>query len=214
MLELLAGRRPKGCGENPLGQDDRRAGTIAIERMRTFADASEAVAGRDDPSIISRTAAVFPEIFEDGRIRGTDVGKVIKRLVGAGGERGGSNIVTEDAAINDLREKRSPRQKTVQQVGDVLLTIRHERFLVARAATERDHNDFAVRRRGLRKQWAGGEKRCAGSGAQKFPTAFRYAATRHELTAILYRPPAKANFLDSYPLATHQPVALTSGNPL
>ncbi len=67
--------------------------------------------------------------------------KVVDGLIDSGGQTGGRHVMAEDSAINDLREKSGLRNQFPHQVRNILLTLRRERFLIARAAAEgNDHN--------------------------------------------------------------------------
>ena len=62
--------------------------------------------------------------------------EIVERLVRAGDDAGGRDVVAQNAAVDHLRKKRRLRNQFVQQVGDVLLPVRHEGFVVPRAPAE------------------------------------------------------------------------------
>ena len=94
-----------------------------------------------------RTLEILAEVFEDRGIVGRHRREIVERLVGAGDDAGGRDVVAENAAIDHLREERRLRDQLVQQVRDVLLPVRHERLVVARASAEGDDNGFLSARR-------------------------------------------------------------------
>ena len=157
--------------------------------MGAFADAREAVAGRDDPGVRGGTLQVFAEIFEDSGIVGRNGGEVIERFIDAGGDAGGGDVVAENAFIDDVGEEGGLRDEFVQQVRDVLLAIGHEGFVVARAAAEGDHDGLAVLRdhHAAKRRPAEERRGCRGAGhlAKKVAAAGGNSARDFVRTAAL-----------------------------
>ena len=144
-----AGRRG---GEQMFWKNDARAGAGSVRAIVALADAIETVAGRDDPRVVRRAFQIFAEIFKDRRIVWRDGGEIVECLVSAGGEAGRRDVVAENSAIDDLREKRGLRNHLAHHVRDIFLAFGSEGFLIARAAAEGDDDDFAFFHRGRRKR--------------------------------------------------------------
>src|SRR5579872_2903887 len=172
-------------GEQMFWKNDARAGTRSVRAIVALADAIEAVAGRDDPRIVRRALEIFAEIFKDGRIVGRDGCEIVERLVGSGGEARRCDVVAENSAIDDLGEEGSLRNHLPHHVRDVFLTLGGEGFLIARAATEGDDDNFAFFHRGGRKSDRRLQERSAQRNARRRPNEI--APRESELTREVER---------------------------
>src|SRR5205085_1798469 len=107
------------------------------------------------------------------------------RLVDAGGEAGGGDVVAKDSAIHHLSEEGGLRDQFPHQVGDIFLAFRGEGFLIARTATEGDDDDLALFRGDYRSR-----KRCvqqSGAEGEAGGRAKKVAAAAHKFEAELLR---------------------------
>ena len=102
IIRLAAGHC---CREQMFGQNYPGAGPGAIRTMTAFADAVESIAGRHHPGIGRWTLQVLPIIFKDCRILGRKRGEIIYRLINAGCQAGGCDVVAQNSAIHYLREE-------------------------------------------------------------------------------------------------------------
>jgi hypothetical protein len=68
--------------------------------------------------------------------------------------------MAEDAFVDDVGEERGLRDEFIEEVRDVLLAIRHEGFVVARAAAEGDYHGLAILRDRHAAQGGGAEEGC------------------------------------------------------
>src|SRR5262245_54618022 len=158
------------------GKDHARALARAVGAVAALAEAVEAVAGRDHPGIGSRPLQVLAKVFKDGGIFRRQGGEVVDRFIDAGGQARGRNVVAQNAAIDNLREKGRLRNQFLHQVRNVLLAFRSERFLIPGAASKSDDHDFSVALQYARpsEQAAGQEsagKRETRRVAKEFPAA-------------------------------------------
>ena len=70
-------------------------------------------------------------------------GEVVDRFVDAGGEAGGSDVVAEDAAIDDLCKECGLRNQFADEVRNIFLAFWRERFLIAGPAAKGDDYDLS-----------------------------------------------------------------------
>ena len=96
----------------------------------------------------------------------------------------------EDALVHHVGEERRLRHKLMQQMRDVFLSIRHESFIVARAASERHNHSFTIfRGRHRPREMPGPEKRrcrsSPGNGTKEIPAAERNRLRYFERIAAL-----------------------------
>src|SRR5215472_3996238 len=105
-----------------------------------FPNVIKSIAGRDHPGIGRRTLQLLAVVLKDRRIFGRQGGEVIDGFVATRRQAGGGDIVAEDPTIDDLGEKRSPRNQIAQHVGDIFLPLRSERLLIARSPAEGDNH--------------------------------------------------------------------------
>jgi len=160
---LIAGavacRRERG-GKQTLRKDHTRAKPGTVEFVGAFADARESIAGRDYPGVGSWALQVFAEVLEDGRIVGGDGGEVVEGFVDARHDAGRGHVMAEDALVDDVGQERGLGHEFIEEVRDILLAIRHESFVVARAATEGDYHGLAILRDRHAAQGGGAEEGC------------------------------------------------------
>src|SRR5580704_16017354 len=179
--EMVVIRAAGSCGgEQMFWKNDARAGARSVRAIVAFADAIETIAGRDDPRVVGRALEIFAEIFKDRRIAGRDSSEIVEGLVGSGGEARRCDVVAEDSAIDDLREEGSLRNHFLHHVRDIFLAFGGEGFLIARAATEGDDDNFAFFHRGGRKSDRRLQERTAESDARRGPNEI--APRESELT--------------------------------
>ena len=110
--------------------------------MLAFADAIESIAWRNHPCIACRPFQFAPEIFEHCRVLRSHCGEVIERLIDAGSQAGGGDVMSEYSPIYHLREERRLRNQFAQQVWNILLPIGHKGLFLPGTAAEGDHHNF------------------------------------------------------------------------
>src|SRR5262245_33323004 len=133
-----------------LGKNDASALPQTVRAVAALADTIETVTRSDDPSIGSGALQVLTEVFKDRWIFGRQRGEVVDRLVDAGGEAGGGDVVAEDAAIYNLGEEGGLRDQLLHQVRNIFLAFGGEGFLIAGTTAKGDDHDFAVARKDAR----------------------------------------------------------------
>src|SRR5215469_11679916 len=101
-----------------------------------FPNVIKSIAGRDHPGIGRRSLQFLAVVLKDRGILGRQGGEVIDGFVRPGRETCRRHIVAEDPAIDDLGEKRSPRDYFAQHVRYIFLPLRSERLLIARPSAE------------------------------------------------------------------------------
>ena len=154
-----------GGGEQLLGQD--HAGALAlVSAMTAEADLLEAVAGRDDPRVVYRTAEAAAEVFEDGWVPGGLRDEVIEGLVATGDDTCRGHVMAKDAAVHYLGKEGSLRDEISEQARDVLLSFGRKGLFIAGASAESDEDGARLWLRGCGK----------GGGHQRGDTRGRYAA--------------------------------------
>src|SRR5215469_14401591 len=113
-----------------------------------FPNVIKSIAGRDHPGVRRRSLQLLAVVLKDRRILGRQGGEVIDGFVRTRRQACGRHIVAEDPTIDDLGEKRSPRDQFAQQVGYIFLPLRSERLLIAGSSAEGDNHNLLLLRQG------------------------------------------------------------------
>src|SRR4030095_9176619 len=107
---------------------------------------------------------ILAEVFKNGWVFGRQRREIVDGFIDSGGQAGGGDIVTEDAAIHHLSEEGRLRDQLLYQMRDIFLAFGSEGFLIASATAESDDNDFAVALRDAGTRQEGAWKETAADG--------------------------------------------------
>src|SRR5450432_30867 len=125
------------------GKDDACARGGAVGTVAAFSDAIESITRCYDPGVRGRTFQILAEILERRGVLWGERCEVVDGFVDACGKAGCGDVVTEDAAIDDLRKKCGAGDEVADEVRDVFLAFGGEGFLIAGASAESDDDDFS-----------------------------------------------------------------------
>src|SRR5215471_953147 len=134
-----AGRR---CAQQIFRQNHSRARSWTEAAMTAFPNAIETIAGSNHPCIRGRPLEVFAEIFKYRGRFWRKRSKIVDGLIHASRQASGSDVVSQDPAIDHLGKKCRLRNQFSHQMGDILLPLRSKSFLIARTSTESNDHDF------------------------------------------------------------------------
>ena len=141
---VIVGAAGGGCRQKMLRQNYACAQPRTVGTVAALSDAIEPVAGSNDPSIRGRALQVLAEILENRGVFGGEGRKVVDCLVDARCQTGSGHVVAEDSTIRHLGEEGRLRNEIADEVRDVFLPFRSERFLISRPAAERDYDCFSL----------------------------------------------------------------------
>jgi len=86
---------------------------------------------------------VFAKVLKHGWMAGGHRGEVVEGLVDSGSQAGGGDVVAEDTLVHYLGEETRLRDELVEQVGNILLSLGGEGFLIASASAKSDDDGFS-----------------------------------------------------------------------
>ena len=140
-------------GHRLLGEDSaaesRRFGRITpaprpgpYDLVAALADAAKPLLGATTQASVAGRFRSLRKYSKTVGLSGETAAKLLNVSYDARDDAGGRDIVPQNAAVHDLGEERGLRHEFVQQVGDILLAVGHEGFVVARASAEGDDDGF------------------------------------------------------------------------
>src|SRR5438270_127975 len=116
-----------------LGKNDASTQTGAIGSVIALSNSIKSIARRHDPSVGGWPLAIFAVVLEHGRILGGQRGEIVDRLVRAGREARGGDVMAQDSAVHYLREECRARNEVAQHVRHIFLPFRSKSLLISGA---------------------------------------------------------------------------------